>query len=177
MSRPKDHTQNIDIEELVDAPKLLVDMALQLAETDVIATSSDPLLQRFQSSAQFSSEAQIKALLKEAKTYVSGSQPALALMPITSTISAAKRLGYGGLVEAAQVSLAEVLGLHLGMPAKAVKLLERYLPGCLTSEDVEHRAYSQWTYARLLLACSQHKTAVEMNRCLHWMTLAEQGKC
>lgn len=176
LPRVRDQEQIEDIEELVDAPKTLIDTALQYAETGTASKPPDALLQRFRKLANLSSEKQIEALLKQGKSYLDGSQPSLALMPILSSLSRAKDLDFGGLAQAAQVSLAEVLGLHLGMPQRGRSLLEHHLPSCLTSEDMEHRAYSQWTYSRLLLACSKNKTQIELNHCLHWMSQAEQGK-
>lgn len=161
---------------MVDAPKTLIDMALQHLESGSSLGPPDALLQRFQGLVHLSAPEQVEALLREARKHIDGSQPSLALMPILSSLSTAKELDYGSLAQAAQVALAEVVGLHLGMPERARTLLEDYLPSCLTSENIEHRAFAKWTYSRLLLACSKDKTAAELDRCLTWMAQAEQGK-
>ena len=115
-------------------------------------------------------------LLRKAAKRARSSQPSLSLMSTLASLSIAMEMDCRRLILSSRVQLAETLGLHLDMPDGARLLMESDLPNCLTSEDVELQARAQWTYARILLSCSDKKNGEEQEKVLYWMNRAEQGE-
>ncbi|PWZ02890.1 hypothetical protein BCV70DRAFT_197146 [Testicularia cyperi] len=175
----KQRSVDIDVEEAVEAPTALVNLALQHLESNArgsVNAALDEFANSFKYPSELSTEERIESLLVKARNRLDGQQPMLALLPALSALSEAKRLDYGHLARTSTVLLAETLGLHLLLPRRALTLLEREVGSCLVGQDVELRAQARWTYARLLLACSTSKTDEELHRVLQWMTAAEQGE-
>ena len=165
-----------DLEDAIDSPSALVELALRYLESSKSSSEEKALGLRFKGFSQLTAEEAAEALLAKAAQRTQSSQPMLALTPTLASLSIAKDMDCTRLILRAKVQLAETLGLHLQMPGGARLLLESDLPNCLSSDDVELRALAQWTYARMLLSCSDKQEPKDLERVLHWLQQAERGK-
>ncbi|CDW97415.1 hypothetical protein, partial [Sporisorium scitamineum] len=163
-----------DIEDAVDSPSALVELALRYLESSKSSSIEKAIGLQFKGFSRITAEEAAEALLAKAARRAQSSQPMLSLMPTLATLSIAKDMDCSRLVFRARVQLAETLGLHLQMPDGARLLMESDLPNCLSSDDVELRARAQWTYARLLLSCSEKQQPEDLARVLHWLREAER---
>lgn len=142
-----------DIEDAVDTPSALVELALRYLESSKSSLTEKVMGSHFRGFSRLTAEDAAEALLEKAAQRVQSSQPMLSLMPTLASLSIAKDMDCSRLILRARVQLAETLGLYLQMPDGARLLMELDLPNCLSSDDVELRARAQWTYARVLLSC------------------------
>lgn len=165
-----------DMEDAADSPSALVELALRYLDSGKASTAEKAFGEKFKAFSQLTAEDAAEALLSKASQRAQSEQPALSLMPTLAALAIAKEMDCHRLVLKARVQLAEMLGLHLKMPDGACLLIESDLPNCLTSEDVELRARAQWTYARILLACSDKQNHEDLTKVLRWMQAAEKGE-
>lgn len=165
-----------DIEDAVDSPKALVELALRSLESDKSSETEKAFGLQFKAFSHLTAEEAAEALLRKAAQRARSSQASLLLMPALAALSIAKEMDCHRLLLSARIQLAEALGLHLQMPDGARLLMESDLPNCLRCEDAELRARAQWTYARLLLSCSDKQSHQDLARVLHWLQKAEQGE-
>ncbi|SPO19789.1 uncharacterized protein UTRI_00181_B [Ustilago trichophora] len=163
-----------DIEDAVDSPSALVELALHYLESGKSSETEKAFGQQFKAFSQMTAEQAAEALLRKAAQRARSDQPSLSLMPTLAALSIAKDMNCQRLILGARVQLAETLGLYLNMPDGARLLVESDLPNCLTSEDAELRARAQWAYARVLLACSDKTDREDLIRVLHWLQQAER---
>lgn len=167
-----------DIEDAVDTPSALVELALRYLESSKSSLTEKVMGSHFRGFSRLTAEDAAEALLEKAAQRVQSSQPMLSLMPTLASLSIAKDMDCSRLILRARVQLAETLGLYLQMPDGARLLMELDLPNCLSSDDVELRARAQWTYARVLLSC-WNKDKLEpddLTKVLHWLQKAERGE-
>lgn len=174
-AREADHI-DYDIEDAVDSPSALVELALRYLESSKSSSAEKAMGLRFKGFSQLTAEQAAEALLAKAAQRAQSSQPMLSLMPTLASLSIAKDMDCNRLILRARVQLAETLGLHLQMPDGARLLMESDLPNCLSSDDVELRALAQWTYARVLLSRSDKQEPQDLARVLQWLQEAERGK-
>lgn len=165
-----------DIEDAVDSPSALVELALRYLESGKASTAEKAFGEQYKAFSQLTAEDAAEALLGKAAQRAKANEPTLALMPTLASLAIAKEMDCHRLICSARVQLAETLGLHLKMPDGAQLLIESDLPVCLTSEDAELRARAQWTYARILLSSADRQSREELTRALYWMQEAEQGE-
>ncbi|SNX81455.1 uncharacterized protein MEPE_00160 [Melanopsichium pennsylvanicum] len=163
-----------DIEDAVDSPKALVELALRYLESGKSSETEKAFGRQFKAFSKLTAGEAAEALLQKASRRSKSAQPSLSIMPTLAGLSIAKEIECHRLLLRAKVQLAETLGLHLSMPDGARLLMESDLPNCLASEDVELRAHAQWTYARILLSCSDKRSHEDLKRVLHWLQEAEQ---
>ncbi|CBQ67541.1 conserved hypothetical protein [Sporisorium reilianum SRZ2] len=163
-----------DIEDAVDSPSALVELALRYLESSKSSSIEKAMGSRFKGFSRLTAEEAAEALLAKAARRAQSSQPMLSLMPTLASLSIAKDMDCSRLILRARVQLAETLGLHLQMPDGARLLMESDLPNCLSIDDVELRARAQWTYARILLSCSNKQEPQGLTRVLHWLGEAER---
>ncbi|KAJ1030473.1 hypothetical protein NDA16_001382 [Ustilago loliicola] len=166
--------EGCDIEDAVDSPSALVELALRYLESGKSSAAEKAFEEQFKAFSQLTAEDAAEALLRKAAHRAKSNEPTLSLMPTLASLSIAKEMDCHRLICSARVQLAETLGLHLKMPDGARLLMESDLPVCLTSEDAELRARAQWTYARILLSSADKQKREELTRALHWMQEAEQ---
>ncbi|GAC73382.1 hypothetical protein PANT_9c00091 [Moesziomyces antarcticus T-34] len=163
-----------DIEDAVESPSNLVELALRYLDTGSSSEMYKAFGRRFKGFSQLTAEEAAEALLRKATTRAESEQPSLALMPTLACLSIAKEMDCQRLVLGARVQLAETLGLHLRMADGTRSLVETDLPACLANEDAELRARAQWTYARTLLSCSDKSSSEDLEKVLLWLARAEQ---
>lgn len=177
-SMPTRDLENVglDIEDAVDTPSLLIELALRYLYSSKSSAVERAFGQRFKGSSRLTAEEAAEALLAKAARRAQSSQPVLSLMPTLSALSIAKDMDCTRLILAARVQLAETLGIHLKMLDWARLLMEADLPNCLANNDAELRARAQWTYARLLLSCSDKQEPQDLTKVLHWLQEAERGE-
>uniref|UniRef100_V5EW56 Anaphase-promoting complex subunit 5 n=1 Tax=Kalmanozyma brasiliensis (strain GHG001) TaxID=1365824 RepID=V5EW56_KALBG len=164
----------LDVEDAVDTPDALVELALRYLESGKSSSAERSFGLRFQVFGKHTAEEAAEALLAKAAQRTQSSQPMLSLMPTLAALSIAKDMDHSRLILAARVQLAETLGIHLKMQDGVRLLMESDLPNCLANNDAELRARAQWTYARLLLSCSDKQDSQDLIRVLHWLQEAEQ---
>ncbi|GAC96719.1 hypothetical protein PHSY_004303 [Pseudozyma hubeiensis SY62] len=163
-----------DVEDAVDSPSALVELALRFLESGKSSSAEQKFSFRFKAFSRLTAEQAAESLLSKAARRAQGTEPVLALMPTLAALSIAKEMDCTRLILCARVQLAETLGLHLNMSDGARLLMEPDLPNCLSNGDIELRARAQWTYARMLLSCSDEKEPRDLTRVLHWLQRAER---
>ena len=176
LPRPEQTLTGCDIEDAVDSPSALVELALRYLESGKSSATEKAFGLQFKSFSQLTAEEAAEALLHKATQRARSDAPTLSLMPTLASLSIAKEMDCHQSILSARVQLAETLGLHLHMADGARLLIESDLPNCLTSEDAELRARAQWTYARILLAGADKESKKDLKRVLHWLEEAEQGE-
>lgn len=163
-----------DIEDAIDSPSALVELALRYLETGKSSVAETSFGFQFKAFSKLTAEEAAERLLHKAAKRAKSSHPTLSVMPTLAALSIAKEMDCQRLILSARIQLAETLGSHLKMPDGARLLIEADLPNSLTSEDAELRARAQWTYARILLSCSDKQSSEELERVLHWLQQAER---
>ncbi|KAJ1041186.1 hypothetical protein NDA11_006746 [Ustilago hordei] len=163
-----------DIEDAVDTPSALVELALRYLESGRSSAAEKAFGEQLKAFSRLTAEEAAEALLRKAAQRAKSSEPTLSLMPTLASLSIAKEMDCHRLICSARVQLAETLGLHLKMPDGARLLMEADLPVCLISEDAELRSRAQWTYARILLSSTDKQNSEELTRVLRWMQEAEK---
>lgn len=167
---------NRDVEDAVDSPSALVELALRCLKSGKSSATEKNFGLRFKEYSRLTAEQVAEALLNKAAIRMKRGRPILALMPTLASLSIAKDMECNRLILNARVQLAEALGLQLKMPDGARLLLESDLPNCLSSDDVELRARAKWTYARMLLSCSDKQEREDLTKVLYWLREAERGE-
>ncbi len=117
-----------DIEDAVESPSNLVELALRYLDTGSSSEMDKAFGRRFKGFSQLTAEEAAEALLRKATTRAESEQPSLALMPTLACLSIAKEMDCQRLVLGARVQLAETLGLHLQMADGTRSLVETDCP-------------------------------------------------
>ncbi|KZV91078.1 hypothetical protein EXIGLDRAFT_770244 [Exidia glandulosa HHB12029] len=95
--------------------------------------------------------------------------------PLLTALGEAKATGNWALYRVGVVMLAD-WGLNMGMVSTVRETLEECLPQLMSGEDVEQRAYAEYTYARCLLTEAKGSHTQELlETVLHFLRHAEAG--